>query len=208
MELCVPDSLAKTAEHFDRSLQKRTYSELETAFIHKKGHRVEVCVAGEPVIRDGEVVTVLCTAKDITDRNRTEHALRAAHDTFRHLVETSPFGVYAVDADFRLVQVSAGAQKVFKNVRPLLGRDFAEVMRIVWEEPFATEAIGRFRHTLETGEPFHSPRTIEHRHDIGEIESYDWKVERVTLPDGRLGVVCHFYDLSERQRYVGALRTS
>jgi PAS domain S-box-containing protein len=135
----------------------------------------------------------------------SKEALRAAHDTFRHLVEHSPFGIYAVDADFRLVQVSAGAQKVFENVRPLIGRDFAEVLRIIWPEPFASEAIGRFRHTLETGEPYHAPSTVERRHDIGEVESYDWKIERVTLPDGRHGVVCHFYDLSERQRYEAAL---
>ena len=130
----------------------------------------------------------------------------SAHDTFRHLVENSPFGVYAVDADFRLVQVSVGAQNVFRNVRPLLGRDFAEVLRIVWEEPFATEAINKFRHTLATGEPYHAPATIERRHDEGIIEAYDWKIERVVLPDGRPGVVCHFYDLSERQRYEAALR--
>jgi PAS domain S-box-containing protein len=130
---------------------------------------------------------------------------QAAYDTFRHLVEQSPFGVYAVDADFRLVQVSAGAQKVFASVRPLIGRDFAEVLRILWPEPFATEAIGRFRHTLASGEPYHSPSTIERRRDIGDLESYDWKIERVRLPDGRFGVVCHFYDLSERQRYEAEL---
>ena len=140
------------------------------------------------------------------ERARSEEALRAAHDTFRHLVEHSPFGVYAVNADFRLVLVSAGAQKVFENVRPLIGRDFAEVLRTIWEEPFATEAIGRFRHTLATGEPFHAPSTIEHRHDVPVVEAYDWKIERLALPDGRLGVVCHFYDLSERQAYEAALR--
>ena len=40
------------------------------------------------------------------------------------------------------------------------------------------------------------------------MESYDWKVEQVVFPDGRPGVVCHFYDLSERQRYESALRES
>jgi PAS domain S-box-containing protein len=149
---------------------------------------------------------LVCYFRDISQQVQARQALGAAGDVFRHLVENSPFGVYAVDADFRLVQVSAGAQKVFENVRPLLGRDFAEVLRIVWPEPFASEAIGRFRHTLETGEPYHSPSTVERRHDIGEVESYDWKIERVTLPDGRFGVVCHFYDLSERQQYEEALR--
>src|SRR4029079_6786916 len=130
----------------------------------------------------------------------------AAHDTFHHLVQQSPFGVYVVDADFRLVQVSAGAQKVFENVRPLLGRQFADVLRVLWPEPFATEAIGIFQRTLETGEPYHAPSTVARRQDIGAVESYDWKIERLTLPDGRFGVVFHVYDLSERQRYETALR--
>ncbi len=146
--------------------------------------------------------------EDITERKRAEHDPRAAHDTFFHLVRSSPFGIYAVNADFRMVQVSAGAEKIFENVRPLLGRDFAEVLRCIWPEPFASEAIGRFRHTLATGEPYHAPSSVERRRDSGMVESYDWKIERVMLPDGRFGVVCHFYDLSERQRYEAALRAS
>jgi PAS domain S-box-containing protein len=140
------------------------------------------------------------------ERARAEERLRAAHDTFHHLVEQSPFGIYAVDSDFRLVQVSAGAQKVFAQVHPLLGRDFSEVLRQLWPEPFATQAIGIFRHTLETGEPYHAPSTVETRHDIGVVESYDWKTERMMLPDGRWGVVCHFYDLSERLKFEEELR--
>ncbi len=151
---------------------------------------------------------LLAAARDITERRSTEEALRAAHDTFRHLVDHSPFGVLAVDADFRLVRVSAGAQRVFQHVRPLLGRDFAEVLHAVWPDPFASEAIGHFRRTLETGEPYHAPDTVERRHDISAVESYDWKVERVTFPDHRFGVVCHFYDLSDRQRYQAELHRS
>lgn len=161
-------------------------------------------------IRDqaGNIVFLHPTGIDITERKRAEEQLRASHDTFRQLVENSPFGIYVIDADFRVAQVGAGAQKVFENVRPLIGRDFAEVVRVIWPEPFASEAIGRFRHTLATGEPYHAPSTVERRHDIGEVEAYDWKIERITLPDGRFGVVCHFYDLSERQRFEAALRES
>jgi len=175
-------------------------------FWHKEGRPIAVSYTSTPVREAERLIGAVVVIRDITERKRTEDTLRTAYDTFRHLVEHSPFGVYAVDADFHLVQVSAGAQKVFENVRPLIGRDFAEVLRMIWPEPFATEAIGLFRHTLETGEPYHSPGTVERRRDIGEVESYDWKIERVMLPDGRFGVVCHFYDLSERQRYEAALR--
>ncbi len=151
-------------------------------------------------------VAVLST--DISEARAMEQTLRDSRDTFHHLVEHSPFGIYVVDADFRLAQVSDGAQSVFAGVHPLLGRDFAEVLRILWPEPFASEAIGRFRHTLATGEPYHAPSTTEHRHDTDAVETYDWKLERVTLPDRRFGVVCHFYDLSERLRHEQALRES
>jgi PAS domain S-box-containing protein len=131
-----------------------------------------------------------------------------SEETFYNLVKNDPFGVYIVDADFRLAEVSLGAQKVFSNVSPLLGRDFAEVLRLIWTEPFATEAIERFRHTLETGEPYVAPATIERRGDIAAIEAYDWRIARIMLPDGRNGVVCYFYDLTERQQWEFALRES
>lgn len=174
-----------------------------------KDGREVIVSARHQMIADGDGQDyVLETNRDMTESKRVEKDLRAAHDTFRHLVEQSPFGVYVVDADFRLVQVSAGARKVFQNVRPLLGRDFADVLRHIWPEPFAGEAIGLFRHTLETGEPYHAPSTIERRRDSGELEAYDWKIERLMLPDGQWGVVCHFYDLSERQRYEELQRES
>jgi PAS domain S-box-containing protein len=154
----------------------------------------------------GRLVGFTKVLRDETERRRAEEQLRRSHDTFYHLIQNNPFGVYVVDADFRLRQVSLGSQKVFSKVRPLLGRDFAEVLRVVWTEPFATEAIGRFRHTLATGEPYSSPSTVQRRQDSEAVEAYDWRTERVTLPDGRFGVVCYFYDLSERQRWEAALR--
>ncbi len=162
----------------------------------------------EPEYKDGKVVGLVAAMTNITGLKRAEQRLRASEITFRQLVENSPFGIYAVDADFRIVQVSAGAQKKFENVRPLIGRDLTEALRCIWPEPFASDAIGRFRHTLDTGEPFHAPGSVERRKDTGVVESYDWRIERVTMPDGRLGVVCHFYDLSERQKYEAALRES
>lgn len=153
-------------------------------------------------LRDGSgrIVGLNIAVEEVTERKRAEQQLRAAHDTFRSLVDHSPFGIYVVNADFRLVHVSNGARKFFDNVRSLIGRDFTEVLRSIWSEPFASEAIERFRHTLATGERYRST-TVEERADTATLEAYDWLIERLTLPDGRPGVVCHFYDLSERLRH-------
>ena len=157
---------------------------------------------------DGEVAGQLSVIRDVGIRKKAEEQLRRNHETFFNLVKNAPLGIYVVDADFRLIQVSAGSRKVFSFVDPLIGRDFEEVMRIVWAEPFASEAIAHFRHTLETGEPYRGADTTERRGDIDDEESYDWKIERITLPDGRFGVVCYFYDLTERKQFEQKIRES
>ena len=154
----------------------------------------------------GEIVNLIPSGIDISERKAMHKALEASHHTFQNLVARSPFGIYTVDSDLRLAHVSDGAQPVFANVRPLIGRDFAEALRTIWPEPFATEAINRFHHTLETGEKYHAPSTIERRNDKDAVEAYDWMIERIDMPDGRPGVVCNFYDLSERQRYEEHIR--
>lgn len=143
--------------------------------------------------------------RDITQRRRAEHQLRCNHDTFVTLIEHAPFGLYVVDAQFRLRQVSAAAQQVFSHVYPLLGRDFAEVIQMIWSEPFAGQVLAHFRHTLQTGVPYAAPDTTEQRADVPQVESYDWKIERITLPDGEFGVVCYFYDITERKRLESKL---
>ncbi len=129
-------------------------------------------------------------------------------DTFAHLIQNAPFGVYVVDAQFCLRQVSAASRKMFGSVRPLIGRDFNEVIRTIWAEPFASETLGHFRHTLTTGEPYAAPNTIAHRQDSAAVEAYDWKIERISLPDGQFAVVGYFYDLTERNLAEQALRES
>ena len=165
-------------------------------------------VAPRPTaVREATVVRAALSASS-RELARQKQALEVANATFRSLVENSPFGVYIVDADFRLVLVAAGARKVFKHVHPLVGRDFAEVLRLVWKEPFASTAIDHFRHALATGQSYHAPNASAPRKESGLVESYDWEVERIIMPDGRAGVVCHFYDLSERERSARVLRES
>ncbi len=155
---------------------------------------------------DGTIVNLVPSGIDISDRVKMVEALELSHDTFKNLVARSPFGIYTVDADFRLSHVSDGAQPVFANVRPLIGHDFEAALKTIWPVDFAGEAVALFRHTLATGEPYHAPSTTERRQDKDEVESYDWMIERIVMPDGRLGVVCNFYDLSEREKYEQHVR--
>jgi PAS domain S-box-containing protein len=112
-----------------------------------------------------------------------------------------------VDSQFRLQQVNPLARPTFKNIEPLIGRDFGEVMEILWG-PLATDLCAIFRHTLTTGERYASPRFTELRADLGEEAAYEWETQRVTLPDGQFGVVCYFNEVTEYTRGERALRES
>lgn len=128
------------------------------------------------------------------------------HATFNSLIENAPFGVYVVDAQFCLCQASVAAHKAFASVQPLIGRHFGDIVRAVWPEPFASEVLAHFRRTLDSGVSHAQPTVSELRNDTPDLESYDWKIERIVLPDGTFGVVCYFYDLTERQQAAEALR--
>ncbi len=145
---------------------------------------------------------------DMTESKTAELELRQSHETFQRLITDNPHGLYVVDADLRIRYVSKGARSVFINVNPLIGRPFEEVMNTIWPKEFADEAIRLFKHTLATGESYVAPPLVERRADSGDTETYDWSIERFVLPDNRHGVVCHFYNNTQRQVSVDLLRES
>jgi PAS domain S-box-containing protein len=147
--------------------------------------------------------------RDITARKQAEKEARQSQKTFAEVIERSPFGTYIVDAQFRIAMMNAASQEgAFRNVRPVIGRDFSEAMRILWPESVAAEIVGHFRHTLETGEPYYSPRFINPRHDVEIVEAYEWELHRMTLPDGQHGVICYYYDSTKLREAEAAVRSS
>jgi PAS domain S-box-containing protein len=129
-------------------------------------------------------------------RSRTEEALRRGKDQFETLLNEAPLGVYLIDSDFRIRAINPAARPVFGDIPDLIGRDFAQVLRILWPQPHAEEIIRIFRHTLQTGEPHAEPEYAARRIDRGVTEYYDWQINRIPLPEARHGVVCYFRDIS------------
>jgi PAS domain S-box-containing protein len=138
--------------------------------------------------------------RDITDRMRAEEVQRRSQALFTALVAQAPVGVYVLDAQFRLQQINAAALPQFSSVSPLLGRDFGEIIRILWPRRVAAKTEKLFRHTLKTGEAYKSPEFNEHRRDSGVQQIFEWQIQRVTLPAGEYGLVCFFNDITERKK--------
>jgi PAS domain S-box-containing protein len=129
-------------------------------------------------------------------RRQAEEALRRRTAQFETLFNEAPLGVYLVDADFRIRELNPTALAAFEDIPDLAGRDFDQVVHSMWPKKHADEVVRLFRRTLETGERFVAPEHIEQRLDRGVTEYYEWQINRITLPDGRFGVVCYFRDIS------------
>ena len=128
-----------------------------------------------------------------------EQDLRLRGEQFEMLLNAAPIGVYMIDADFRIRHVNPVAQRtVGGNADELVGRDYSEIVHLVWSRERAGEVEEIFRRTLETGEPHHEPEFVGYRADRNVTEYYDWRTERIVLHDGSYGIVCYFRDVSEQ----------
>ncbi|MDF1814107.1 MAG: PAS domain S-box protein [Verrucomicrobiales bacterium] len=181
---------------------------LEFDMIGKNGACRHTEAQGVPFAGPDGKLRNLSLIRDVTSRKEAEEVQRRTTETLAELIKQSPLGIYVVDSDFRVSLVSRGALPAFRNVHPLIGRDFEEIMHTLWPESFASEAVSIFRHTLKTGEPYVSPGLTEKRKDISSIESYEWQVIRVTLADGRYGAVCYYFDVTRLQAAKLALQES
>ncbi len=205
-----PEDRARMEIERDEAMARREPFDLLFRVFHSSGEVRWIVGRGRAYYNAaGEIERVLGVNFDVTERKRAEAQVSRSQKTFSELVERAPFGIYVVDSQFRIAQMNAGSQTgAFRNVRPVIGRDFAEAMRILWPEPVAAEIIAAFRHTLETGEPYYSPRFINPRHDVETVESYEWELHRMTLPDGQYGVICYYFDSTKLREAEAALRES
>lgn len=149
---------------------------------------------------DGEITHFVSVQRDITERLRAEDAIKRSEVLLASLIAQSPVGVYVVDASFHLQQMNPKALPSFNNVQPLIGRDMAEILHVLWPKRVANKIVACFRNTLKSGVPYQSSDFSEQRQDTGMQEAYEWQTQRITLPTGEYGVVCYFNDITERKR--------
>ncbi|WP_445638316.1 histidine kinase [Nostoc sp. DSM 114161] len=169
------------------------FSGVETYRCKRDGSTAIVSISAA-LLDDSNAIVLLF--QDITERQQVEEALRSSQAQLQTLFDEAPLGVFLLDEDFRIRQVNPTALPAFGDIPDLLGRDFEEVMHILWSPAYADEVVQQFRHTLQTGEPYFVPERIEERRDRGIIEYYEWRINRIPLPEGSYGVVCYFRDIS------------
>ncbi len=173
----------------------------ETVRRRKDGELIDISLTVSPIIdRQGRIVGASKIARNVTERRRLDDALRARTEQYETLLNAAPVGVFVLDGELRLCDVNPTARQAFGDLPDLIGREFGELARAIWPPPYVDLSLAQFQHTLKTGESFTVPEFSERRLDRGVMEHYESHIHRIRLPDGRLGVVCYFRDISAQVR--------
>ena len=137
---------------------------------------------------------------------RSERALRYRSEQYQTLLNQAPLGVYVVDADFRIREVESGRDCRCSAIFPAASSAAISTKSSTSSgtRSMRTKSSGIFRHTLATGEPYVAPSAPSGAWIAASSKYYEWRVDRITLPDGRFGLVCYFRDISEQK--TGARR--
>ena len=195
IEFVHPDDREKTRIEAEKLVAGHNTLTFENRFLCKNGSVRWLLWSTVSVV---EEQLLYASARDITERKKTEQDLQIRTEQFERLINAAPFGIFLLDEDFRIAQVNPCALPAFGHIPNLIGRDFGEVMQLIWPTDKANEVIETYKHTLETGQSSLKKEMIEQRIDRGTTEYYAWEIHRTPLPNGKNGVVCYFQDISER----------
>jgi PAS domain S-box-containing protein len=80
--------------------------------LHRDGRTLRVELLTSLTIRNGGVNGIHGLAREISQRTQAEARRVSAEAHYRRLVETSPYGIYAIDAEGRITEMNAAAGEV------------------------------------------------------------------------------------------------
>ncbi len=177
----------------------------ETALLHKDGHEIpisQVVIAHKNP--DGSLNFYSTIARDITERNRQDEALKQSEDRYRSVIEASIHGIFVhQDSIIQFVNSSLARMYGYENPSELIGRN-------VWETFISPEAEPELRSKVERTLRGERLSIFSGWQGVRKDGSRIWiesSVAAITWK-GRPALLAFHVDISERKQAEVALRSS
>ena len=141
--------------------------------------------------------------KQVSDRRRTEEALRRSEERFRTIVQSSPMGMH-------MYELTSDNKLVFSGANPsadeLLGVDNSQFIGKTIEEAFPslveTEVPNKYRLAAGKGEPWNTDEIV---YKDGQIKGA-YQVHAFRTSPGKMAAM--FLDITEKKKAEEAIRHS
>ncbi len=121
VDLCAPDQREAVKQAFHDAFRRQGFA-IDTALVTVTGERRDLFISGTPEIQGGKVVGISCIARDITQRIKTEEALRLSEARYRELIQALPAAVYTTDKRGRITLYNQAAVTLWGR-DPEVGKD-------------------------------------------------------------------------------------
>jgi PAS domain S-box-containing protein len=103
-----PEDRDRVKKKFEEALRERVDTFAEYRVLLPDGTVRHINASGHLVLNeDGELIEFVGTATDVTERKRTEEALRESEAKIRRLVDSNIIGIFVWDFDGRIVEANA-----------------------------------------------------------------------------------------------------
>jgi hypothetical protein len=173
--------------------QKNQIFEYSALGDNKKSRTYETCLV--PIVQQGKVLNVMAIASDITERKRTENALKESEEKFRSILENSADAIFITDTQGKYIYTN-------KEVTRMLGFTSEEMksktILDLAPKNQADKYLKFFREVLNEGKVF---AEIELLKKDSNFISTD--LNAVLLPGGTIYGSCR--DITERKRSEDAI---
>jgi two-component system, cell cycle sensor histidine kinase and response regulator CckA len=175
---------------------------VEYRVIRPDGRVRWVCSRGEPVRNEqGEIYRIAGHTIDITEKKLSQEARLDAEAHYRRLVDTSPYGIYAVDLGGRFIEVNASAEQIIgRPSEVLIGSHFGQ-----YAHCDDAAAAGAAFEQVVTGARDHLEIELRIVRPDGEIRHLSLSATAIA----RDGLICGVHgiarDITEQQRVEAQL---
>ena len=202
LDFIAPVDLNRTKELFGRAVETGTTAEvIETQIVRPDGMSAFVEVTPAPILEDGRVVGFRGILRDVTERKRSELALRKTHDLLMAVVEASPMGIAILNREGNVMVWSSAAERIF-------GWQKAEVL----DGPLPTvpsdkraEHQALFDRAL-AGETFAGIEVVRQKKDGSPIDISLWSAPLRDERGGVCSTVGIMVDITGRKQAEGRIR--
>jgi len=163
-------------------------------------------VRGVPLLKDDEVIGAVVIQEDITERKRTEEALRESERIYRTLIETIPHGIQEIDISGMITFGNSGYHRMLGYEEgELIGKPMLSTL----PNDSTRKELEDYIERLIKEQPIPSPWT-------GQILTKDGRVKEIQTvwnykrdDEGRVtGFISIITDITERKQAEEALRKS
>ncbi len=177
--------------------------EIETTCLTKDKDEIEVLLSLSS-IRDelGNVKELVGIAKDITDRKRTEEALRESEERFQSFMKHFPGSAYIKDAEDRIVYCN-------ESFAAITGNTATDLIGKTTEEYTLPELVAKFKEENKLVLSQNQPMSFEHTFPTPAGTSY-WLTYKFPIPKANnladIGTIS--FDNTDRRNAEQALQES